>query len=66
MSRHAIPERLPDDAVGTDLREASRTGRVFGPPIRQTFRDVIADRLPGPQPPQAAMLFEPSADPHWD
>ncbi|MFV5994985.1 hypothetical protein ACNPQM_21620 [Streptomyces sp. NPDC056231] len=65
MSTHAIPERLPDDAAGTDLREAWRTGRVFGPPIRRTFRDVIADRLPGPQPPQAAMLFEPSADPHW-
>lgn len=66
MSMQATPEGLPDEVPGTDLREAWRTGRVFGPPIRRTFRDVIADRLSDPLPPQAAMLFEPLADPHWD
>ncbi|MEV5546796.1 hypothetical protein AB0L35_11825 [Streptomyces sp. NPDC052309] len=67
MSMHAAPEGLPDDAVvGTGLGEAWRTGRVFGPPIRRIFRDVVADRVPGPRPPQAAMLFQPSADPYWD
>ncbi len=37
-----------------------------GPPIRQLFRDVIADRIPGPRPPQAAMLFDAGVDPSWD
>lgn len=66
MSMQVTPEDLPDEASGTDLRDAWQTGRVFGPPIRRTFRDVIADRLSGPLPPQAAMLFEPLADPLWD
>lgn len=67
MSMHTTPERhdLPSDTTSADLREAWRTGRVFGPPIRRIFRDVISDRLKGPHPPQAAMLFEPSADPFW-
>ncbi|MEU4173307.1 hypothetical protein AB0F46_41540 [Streptomyces sp. NPDC026665] len=37
-----------------------------GPPIRQLFRDVIADRMQGPRPPQAAMLFDAEVDPCWD
>ncbi|MFJ7199698.1 MULTISPECIES: hypothetical protein [unclassified Streptomyces] len=37
-----------------------------GPPIRQLFRDVIADRMPGLRPPQAAMLFDAEVDPYWD
>ncbi|MGW5233018.1 hypothetical protein ACWEQU_12100 [Streptomyces nodosus] len=35
------------------------------PPIRRVFRDVIADRLTDPRPPQAAMLFQSSVDPFW-
>jgi hypothetical protein len=35
------------------------------PPIRRVFRDVIADRLTDPRPPQAAMLFQSSIDPFW-
>ncbi|MGW2838180.1 hypothetical protein ACWCWD_10340 [Streptomyces sp. NPDC001493] len=66
MNTQAVPEHLPDEASAAVLREAWRTGQVFGPPIRRTFRDVIADRLPGPLPPQAAMLSKPSADPYWD
>ncbi|MGW2350838.1 hypothetical protein [Actinacidiphila glaucinigra] len=50
-----------------ELREAWRTGRVFGPPIRRIFRDVAADRLPDPHRlPQAEMLFAPMADPYWE
>lgn len=52
------------DATG-HLDEAWRSGRIFGPPIRRIFRDVITDRVDGPRPPQAAMLFEPTADPWW-
>lgn len=52
-------------ATGTELYEAWRTGRVVEPPIRRLFRDVITDRLAGPQPPQAAMLFQSSVDPFW-
>ncbi|MER7540092.1 hypothetical protein ABTX77_35730 [Streptomyces sp. NPDC097704] len=37
-----------------------------GPPIRRLFQEVIADRLPGPRPPQAAMLFDAEVDPCWD
>ncbi|WP_432251039.1 hypothetical protein ACRAR1_29365 [Streptomyces sanyensis] len=37
-----------------------------GPPIRQLFRDVIADRVQTPRPPQAAMLFDGEVDPCWD
>ncbi|MFB7373458.1 hypothetical protein ACFC0D_26835 [Streptomyces sp. NPDC056222] len=67
MSMHTTPDRndLPGDTPNADLREAWRTGRVFGPPIRRIFRDVISDRLKGPHPPQAAMLFELTADPWW-
>ncbi|MFJ7281044.1 hypothetical protein [Kitasatospora sp. NPDC098663] len=39
---------------------------AFGPPIRRLFRDVIADRLPGRRPPQAAMLFDAGTDSSWD
>ncbi|MFF8619263.1 hypothetical protein [Streptomyces sp. NPDC015350] len=39
---------------------------VSGPPIRQLFRDVIADRMPGCRPPQAVMLFGSEIDPCWD
>ncbi|MFJ8983048.1 hypothetical protein [Streptomyces sp. NPDC102282] len=35
------------------------------PPIRRVFRDVIADCLADPRPPQAAMLFQSSVDPFW-
>ncbi|MFD8376894.1 hypothetical protein ACFV2Z_40155 [Streptomyces sp. NPDC059688] len=38
------------------------TTNPAGPPIRQLFRGVIADRMPGPRPPQAAMLFDAVAD----
>ncbi|QNS02380.1 hypothetical protein [Streptomyces xanthii] len=43
----------------------THTAPEFGPPIRRIFRDVIADRVKGPHPPQAAMLFAPEADPFW-
>ncbi|MFI8181059.1 hypothetical protein OG539_07730 [Actinacidiphila glaucinigra] len=50
-----------------ELQEAWRTGRVFGPPIRRIFRDVVADRLPDRhRVPQAEMLFAPMADPYWE
>ncbi|MFF3598080.1 hypothetical protein [Kitasatospora indigofera] len=39
---------------------------AFDPPIRQLFRDVIVDRLPGRRPPQAAMLFDARTDSSWD
>jgi hypothetical protein len=54
MDTHAEPEQTQHDAV------------VCGPPIRQLFRDVIADRMPGRRPPQALMLFGSEADPCWD
>ncbi|MER7196704.1 hypothetical protein CG723_41035 [Streptomyces sp. CB01635] len=54
MDTHADPEQPRHDAIAA------------GPPIRQIFRDVIADRLPGPRPPQAAMLFSAEIDPYWD
>lgn len=69
MSDHSthVPRERPDDATGQNLLEAWRAGRVFGPPIRRIFRDVIGDRLPdGRRIPQAAMLFEPLADPFWE
>ncbi|WAZ19035.1 hypothetical protein STRCI_000055 [Streptomyces cinnabarinus] len=67
MDMHPSPDQngLPGDTTGAELREAWRTGRVFGPPIRRIFRDVVSDRLKGPHPPQAAMLFDPLADPFW-
>ncbi|MEV4682974.1 hypothetical protein [Streptomyces kurssanovii] len=54
MDRHAEPEQARHDATAS------------GPPIRQLFRDVIADRLPGRRPPLAAMLFDAEIDPFWD
>ncbi|MGW0885553.1 hypothetical protein [Streptomyces sp. NPDC002671] len=54
MDTHAEPEQTRHDAIAS------------GPPIRQLFRDVIADRLPGRRPPQAAMLFDAEIDPYWD
>ncbi|MBP0451189.1 hypothetical protein J5Y04_16810 [Kitasatospora sp. RG8] len=54
MDTHAEPEQTGHDAVAS------------GPPIRQLFQDVIADRLPGRRPPQAAMLFDAGIDPFWD
>ncbi|MEV8099431.1 hypothetical protein [Kitasatospora sp. NPDC085879] len=54
MDTHAEPEQTRQDAIAS------------GPPIRQLFRDVIADRLPGRRPPQAAMLFDAKIDPSWD
>ncbi|MEU0183909.1 hypothetical protein ABZ312_22350 [Streptomyces sp. NPDC006207] len=69
MSDRPEPESTSASADATDeeLRAAWRTGRVFGPPIRRIFRDVIADRLPDwRRVPQASMLFEPLADPHWE
>ncbi|MFD5437829.1 hypothetical protein ACFWJ4_37475 [Kitasatospora sp. NPDC127067] len=54
MDTHAEPEQTRHDAIAS------------GPPIRQLFRDVIADRLPGRRPPQAAMLFDAETYPSWD
>ncbi|MFE4497011.1 hypothetical protein ACFRKD_31660 [Streptomyces niveus] len=54
MDTHAEPEQTRHDAI------------VAGPPIRQLFRDVIDDRLPGRRPRQAAMLFDAEIDPCWD
>ncbi|WP_405658598.1 hypothetical protein OG379_02060 [Streptomyces sp. NBC_01166] len=51
---HVGPEQSRHDAIAA------------GPPIRKLFRDVIADRLPGPRPPQAAMLLSAEIDPCWD
>ena len=54
MNTNAEPEQTRSSAIAS------------GPPIRQLFRDVISDRLPGPRPPQAAMLFDAEVDPCWD
>ncbi|WP_420037764.1 hypothetical protein ACN2WE_40900 [Streptomyces sp. cg28] len=54
MDTHAEPEQTRHDAIAA------------GPPIRQLFRDVIADRLPGRRPRQAAMMFDAGIDPCWD
>ncbi|MGA5194176.1 hypothetical protein [Streptomyces exfoliatus] len=54
MDTHAEAEQTRHDAIAS------------GPPIRQLFRDVIAKRLPGRRPPQAAMLFGAETDPCWD
>ncbi|MEU2134738.1 hypothetical protein [Streptomyces sp. NPDC018352] len=54
MDTHAGPEQTRNNAIAS------------GPPIRQLFQDVIADRLPGPSSPQAAMLFDAEVDPYWD
>ncbi|MFD8676524.1 hypothetical protein ACFV1A_26020 [Streptomyces seoulensis] len=54
MDTHAEPEQTRHSTKASD------------PPIRQLFRDVIADRLPGPRPSQAAMLFDAESDSSWD
>ncbi|MFB7359412.1 hypothetical protein [Streptomyces gardneri] len=54
MDTHAAPEQTLHDAISC------------GPPIRQLFRDVIADRMPHGMPLQAAMLFDSEVDPTWD
>ncbi|MFH9959548.1 hypothetical protein ACH4OX_35775 [Streptomyces roseolus] len=54
MNTSAEPEQTRSNAIAS------------GPPIRRLFRDVIADRLPGPRPSQAAMLFDSEVDPYWD
>ncbi|MFB8041891.1 hypothetical protein ACFC8F_11420 [Streptomyces hydrogenans] len=54
MDPHAAPEQTRHDAISC------------GPPIRQLFREVIADRMPDRMPLQAAMLFGPQIDPTWD
>ncbi|MFF2363800.1 hypothetical protein ACFVU0_13930 [Streptomyces sp. NPDC058122] len=48
--------------------QTQHTTNAAGPPIWQLFRDVIADRMPGPRPLQAAMLFdaEVEVDPCWN
>ncbi|AWW41722.1 hypothetical protein [Streptomyces cadmiisoli] len=58
MDTHAEPEPT--------WHVPSREAIVSGPPIRQLFRDVITDRLPGQRPPQAAMLFDLEVDPSWN
>lgn len=48
-----------------NMHAFDRNGPPDEPPIRRVFRDVIADRLTDPRPPQAAMLFQSSVDPFW-
>ncbi|MFF3420847.1 hypothetical protein ACFYW9_40340 [Streptomyces sp. NPDC002698] len=50
----------------TEPEQTRHNTNAAGPPIRQLFRDVIADRLPGPRPPQATMLFDAEIDAYWD
>ncbi|MGW1120741.1 hypothetical protein ACWD5B_27130 [Streptomyces tanashiensis] len=52
--------------TSTEPEQTRSIAFASGPPIRQLFRDVIADRLPSPRPPQAAMLFDAEHDPYWD
>ncbi|MFC9473095.1 hypothetical protein ACFTS5_13015 [Nocardia sp. NPDC056952] len=47
------------------IRTPERNVLPDEPRIRQVFRDVIAERLTDPRPPQAAMLFQSSVDPYW-
>ncbi|MFI1658313.1 hypothetical protein ACH4ZU_25880 [Streptomyces sp. NPDC020472] len=54
MNTSAEPEPARSNAIAS------------GPPLRQLFRDVIADRLPSPRPPQAAMLFDAEVAPYRD
>ncbi|MEJ8632605.1 MULTISPECIES: hypothetical protein [Streptomyces] len=54
MDTHADPEQPRHDAIAA------------GPPIRQLFRDVIADRLTSRRPCQAAMQFDAEIDPYWE
>lgn len=48
-----------------NMHTSDRNDLPDEPPIRRVFRDVIADRLADPRPPQAAMLFQSSVDPFW-
>lgn len=50
----------------TEPEQSRHHTDAAGPPVRQLFRNVIADRLPGPRPSQAAMLFDAETDPYWD
>lgn len=52
--------------TNAEPEQTRHTTNAAGPPIRQLFRDVIADRMQGPRPPQATMLFEGEAGPCWD
>lgn len=52
--------------TNAEPEQTRHTTNAAGPPIRQLFRDVIADRMQGPRPPQAAMLFDGEVDPCWD
>jgi hypothetical protein len=54
METHAEPEPTRHEANPSDV------------PIRQLFRDVVADRMPGRRPPQAAMLLDVEVDPAGD
>lgn len=54
MDTHAEPEQTRHFIIAS------------GPSIRQLFRDVVAERLPGRRPPQAGMLFDAEIDPCWD
>ncbi|MEU2509689.1 hypothetical protein ABZ621_33990 [Streptomyces sp. NPDC007863] len=54
MNTSAEPEQTRSRAIAS------------GPPIRRLFRDVVADRLPSPRPPQTAMLFDAEVDPYGD
>ncbi|MFE5192041.1 hypothetical protein [Streptomyces sp. NPDC056628] len=49
-----------------EAEQARNSAIASGTPIRQLFRDVIADRLPGLRPPQAAMLFNAEVAPCGD
>ncbi|MFF7453429.1 hypothetical protein [Kitasatospora sp. NPDC008115] len=55
MDAHAEPQPMRHEAIAS-----------APPTVRQLFRDVIADRLPGRRPPQAALLFCAETDPCWD
>ncbi|MFH7594753.1 hypothetical protein WDV06_06535 [Streptomyces racemochromogenes] len=48
-----------------NMQTSDRNRLPDEPPIRRLFRDVVADRLPDPLPPQAAMLFDSWVDPFW-
>ncbi|MFJ7985814.1 hypothetical protein [Streptomyces sp. NPDC096351] len=54
MNTSAEPSQSRSDALGA------------GPPIRQLVREVVADRVPGPRPLQASMLFDAAVDPCED
>ncbi|MEU9141338.1 hypothetical protein AB0D33_36300 [Streptomyces sp. NPDC048404] len=52
--------------TNAEPEQTRHTTNAACPPIRHLFRDVIADLMPGPRPPQAAMLFDAEVDPYWD